>query len=311
MPNEIQHYLTPVVRIIQGDAFVPQTKDKEGNLLVYKTGAKQGQPREKYFIAGAVSKQDPEAENFIGLLWSLAMQTRPNMFDPNTRQCLRNNFSFKYVDGDSTEQDENGKRFCDKEGFPGHYVVFFSNGFPPAVGTQGMAQLITDKERVKRGYYVRVLFEVASNDSDSKPGIILNHRAIEFIGAGEVIHSGPDLKQAFGQQAVGYVPQGMTQAPVDNSGGNPAMPPPPAQQPQGQAAPPANPAPPAGNPAPPAANPAPPAGNPAPPPPAQDYLSPQTNAEIKYKHPNGTLYTEQELLSSGWTQDAIAGLPQA
>ena len=79
---------TGIVRIVAGDLWNPNTKDAEGRPLVVKNGPNAGQPRQEWYIAAAVSKQDPEWPRIQATIYGKAAADFPDMFDASGN-CLR------------------------------------------------------------------------------------------------------------------------------------------------------------------------------------------------------------------------------
>ena len=289
MSSKSSPVLTPVGRIVGGDCFVPQDKDADGNVKTFKTGADAGKPRTDYYIGLAVPKTDPGVMALLQLIHAKAREGFPNLFDA-AGNCAYPQFAFKYKDGDSTVANKKGKRPCDNEGYPGHWVFAFSSTMAPKCYTKGGLASITDPAQLKRGYYVRISGSVVANDSTQNPGVYLNPYQIELRGIGEEISSGPDAATVFAAPA-SALPPGATEAPtVANAFAVPAP-----------VAAPAIPAP-APVVAPATVIPAPDFLKPTPPPPAP------TELKVSY---NGAVYTEAQLKSSGWTDAQIATLPRA
>lgn len=271
--------LTPVGRLVQGSPFEANTTDAAGKPL----RDLQGNPKVNYFLALAIAKNDPGWPAFKQQLDAVAAQAFPNHYQLPT-------FSNKITDGDSTEVDQNGNRPCDKEGFPGHWIVRFSSGFAPEVYTKGGAAIITNPKEIKRGDYVRVYCSTSGNGNAQKPGIYINLNMVEQIGYGEEITSGPSGASVFGGAPAAHVPQGMSATPVAPSTpmaapGAPAAPAP--QVPQ----------------------------TPAPqstvqpahdflntPPPAPAPVAPPVEDKIPYQGQN---YTRAQLVAAGWTDAQI------
>ena len=145
--------LTPVGRIVQGDVFKGHDKDMDGNPLTDK----QGNPRQSFFIALAISKQDPAVQPLLA-----QMQQEANASWPQG-QAQRPDFAFKMLDGDAPANK-------DKEGFAGHYILRFNSSFAPKCYSKGGQEVITDPNAIKRGYYVRVFGQYKSNQSNVSPG---------------------------------------------------------------------------------------------------------------------------------------------
>lgn len=334
MSNKVTELLTPVGRLVQGDCFEAQTTDAEGKPLVVKNGPNAGQPRVDYFMAIAIPKTDPGFNELYAKIHNEARQSFPSLFD-QAGNCISPKFAFKVIDGDSQVPNSRGTKPCDREGFPGHWVLNFSGGYAPKCYTAGGAELITDPNMIKRGYYIRIYGSVKGNGSTQQPGIFLNHSMVELVGYGEEIITGPDGSAVFGGTPAGALPAGASATPVAPStaplaqgpGAAPASP-----QPGGApaAAAPAAPATPAAahtpaQPAPGTVSPAPdflngpggqPAGAPASPAapaaPAADPAAPAAPAEPMYYDANGAgPFKKSDLEAAGYTEAHFANLQQA
>lgn len=283
--NDITYITTPIGgRMVSGDAYTPRTTDSNGQPLIIKNGPNAGQPRQEYSVGIAIPKagsarwQDtPWGQSIM----KVARDSFPSMFDPATGELQPGReFSFKVLDGDSQQYNKNGNRNCDKEGYPGNWVLFFSNGGAPRCVSDNGATVLTDPI-IKRGHYVQVHGSVKGNGSAQSPGVYLNLSIICWDAYGPEITTTLDATQVgFGQ---GALPQTASATPVSTGTGfNPAQPAPahdlvnPATV--GAAVPP-------------------------PPPPA-----PAPVAEESYLV-NGQPYTKSQLLAMpGWTEAHLAGL---
>ena len=206
-------FLTPVGRIVQGDCFKSNTKDAEGKPLVIKNGPNAGQPRVEYFISLAVPKTDSGYNDVYNTIVSEARIEFPTLFDEQGN-CINPSFAFKITDGDSQVPNSKGVKPCDREGFAGHWVFSFSNGFAPTCYTTGGKEIIVDPDMMKRGYYARVYASVKGNGSIQQPGVFLNHNMVELIGHGEEIKSGPDASAIFGGTPAANIPAAASTTPV-------------------------------------------------------------------------------------------------
>lgn len=194
-------FLTPVGRLVQGDPFEAQTKDQQGNPLVIKSGPNAGQPTQRYFIAVAFRKDDPNFPAFYQKLVAQAKADWPQLFDA-AGNCTHPRFSWKLADGDGV--DDNGKSNASKEGFAGHWVVKFGSSFAPRCFHAGHYQpheQIQDPKVIQRGYFVRVAGTLEGNGNQQKPGLYVNLSMVELAGIGPVISSGPDASAIFGGAA--------------------------------------------------------------------------------------------------------------
>jgi hypothetical protein len=296
--------LTPVGRLVAGDVFKANTVDPQGRPLTIKSGPNAGQPRTEYYFAIAIPKTDPTYNTeVLAKLQAAAKAGFPTMFDANG-QCVRPDFAWKVVDGDSNVPNQNNTIPSTKEGYPGHWVLSFKGGFAPKAYTKGGEAVITDPEQLKRGYYIRVYGSVAANGDMQKPGVFLNPNMVELVGYGDEINSGPDGAAVFGGAPVANLPAGASVTPL--AGTPMAMPSQMPAAPTGMHAPVFT-----NTPAAPVANvqPAqdflnPPGGVPAAPQPA---AMPAPAAPKTYTV-QGAQYTAEQLKAGGWTDAQIATL---
>lgn len=208
-----ERFTTPVGRLVQGDAFEPQTKDQQGQPRLVKTGPNIGQPNPQFFLAIAFAKNDPAWPAFEAILQRVARAEWPQFFPQPGGPCVNPNFAFKIVDGDGV--DRHGKPNNTKEGFAGHWVVRLQSSFAPKIfhaGRYSPADQVFDKMQLKRGYYVRANGSVKGNGNLQNPGLFVNVDMIEIAGFGPEIVSGPDASEAFSQPAA--LPPGASAMPV-------------------------------------------------------------------------------------------------
>jgi len=321
--QQVTQILTPVGRLVQGDCFEGQTKDAEGNPLVIKNGPNAGQPRVDYFMAIAIAKTDATYNDLWAIIHNEARTSFPSLFDANGG-CISPKFAFKVTDGDSQVPNTKGTKPCDREGFPGHWVLNFSGGYAPKcyILENGAHKLITDPSMIKRGYYIRIAGSVKGNGSQQQPGIFLNHSMVELVGYGEEIVTGPNADAVFGGAPAAALPAGASATPLAPAAA-PAMPgaaPTPAPMPGATPSPapaapaapaPAAPAPAAPvQPAPDLLQPQPGQGPAAPAAPAPAAPAAPAPAEVKYQTPDGGQWTEAQLLAVNYSAEQIAALPK-
>jgi hypothetical protein len=180
-------------------------------------------------------------------------------------------FAWKVTDGDSQVPNQKGKKPCDREGWPGHWIVHCTTQFHVSCFHVGkydpLEQIQVDKE-IKTGDYARVLVNVKGNGPSQSPGIYVNPTKFELSRAGAVIisESGPSAAEVFGGAPLpGSAPGTASAAHI--------MAPPPTTGP-GIA-------------------------------PAPDFLKPEMSML------DGKTYTAEQLKASGWTDQQIATLPKA
>lgn len=287
-------FLTPVGRIVGGDPFKANSTDATGRPLTIKTGPRAGEPRQEWFVALAIPKSDPGWPELYGKITQAARDGFPHLFDAQGN-CSHPRFAFKVTDGDSQTPNSNGRRPCDREGYPGNWVVNCSTGIQPQCYSQGGAETLTDPASIKRGYYVRLYGSVVGNGAQQQPGVFVNFSMVELVAYGEEIKVGPDAAAVFGGSPAAALPPGASATPVTPAG-------PPIAQPGPTAA----------------APPVPPTPAAAPPPQPQPGVirtgqPAPSNADFlrgpkTYAMPDGNQYTAEQLLAAGWTQAQIESL---
>jgi len=207
MSNHKTDVLLPVGRLVMGSLTEPQTTDADGNPLLIKSGPQTGQPRTNYFFAVAVPKNG--AANWWDTPWGAKILAVGQAAFPN--QCQSPKFAWKIEDGDSTVPNTKGNKPCDREGFPGNFIVRLGSGFAPKTLTANGSAPV-DPATIKLGHYVEVLCNVDGNGSAQQPGIYINHQFVAHSGFGPEIYVGPDpTSVGFGQAAL---PPGATTTPA-------------------------------------------------------------------------------------------------
>lgn len=108
-------------------------------------------------------------------------------------------FSWKVADGDSNIPNRNGNKNCDKEGFPGHWIVFISTIIPFPCYHNGHYQpheCIQNADAIKRGDYVRTYINVKANKPSETPGVYLNPIMVSLDRVGEPMASSAPVHDA-------------------------------------------------------------------------------------------------------------------
>jgi hypothetical protein len=269
-------FTSPVGRLVGGDIFTPSVKNFDGRPLT----TRDGEPRSEYVIQVAFPKSDPDTEKMRTVIYQAAVEGFPSLF-PGGQPVLPT-FSYKWTDGDSAVPNMRGNKPCDREGFPGHWVITFKSSFAPSAYDRNNVEII-DPKAIKRGDYVRVAANCRGNGQANKPGVYVNHSMVRLEGLGEEIRTGPDAATAFAEPP--RLPPEARMAPSGVPGGVPGG------APAGV---------PSGVPAPPAAVPTPAPGfgaapiAPAPPPPAAARQMAQ-----------GCPFTYEALAAQGWSDEQM------
>ena len=122
-------------------------------------------------------------------------------------------FAWKVDDGDDKVPNKKGKINAERTGFPGNWIIWFSQGWAPKlVNADGTVEV--PPEAIVTGYYVQVYVNTAYNNADTgkghTPGIYMNPIAVSLQGVGEKIISDVDTtKVGFG----GALPAGASAVP--------------------------------------------------------------------------------------------------
>jgi len=209
-----KQFLLPPGRVVQGSLYKAQDKDMDGRPRVFPPGhPKAGQAKISYFFAVAIQKRQGETA-WWDTAWGKEVVAIAQASWPQG-QWQHPTFAWKIEDGDSQTPNKRGRKNCNTEGFPGHWIVNISSGYPPKIflPVQGGApQPLVEPDVVKLGYWVEVLVTVRSNETAGNPGVYINHDMVAFRGRDKEIFAGPDPSTVgFGAAAV---PSHVTMAPV-------------------------------------------------------------------------------------------------
>lgn len=201
--------VTPVGRIVWGNPLNGRDKtDQQNNPVI---NPQTGQPVKQWSFGLAISKQE------AGAIFQAMQQEAATVFPNGAPQ----NFAWKFKDGDGL--DDKGIPFANREGYAGCIVLSISTeAFAPRVVRLigGAYQSMT--EGVKTGDYVRVALNIKAHAGKmgvrgSVPGLYINPTAIEFVGYGAEIVSGPDASTLFGGVPVA-LPPGASATPLAPAG---------------------------------------------------------------------------------------------
>lgn len=280
-------FTAPIGRLVQGDAFRPSEKDQSGALRTVKTGPNAGQPNPQFFIAVAYPKTPGAATidaeiatgspvgQHLAAIKAEAARAFPHLFVNGV--CSHPQFSFKVRDGDGVDQA--GKKWSDREGYAGHWVVSYTRGASigaPGVYREASPGTFVETRECKAGWFIQVNGNVTGNNNAQRPGVYVNLGMICVRAEGpEIIQTGgPSAAEAFG-------------------GAGAALPP--------GAAPLSAPAPVLPTPAAPAA----PAPAPVAPPPAPAAPPPAPAAPVRTMLPAANGVTYEAYIAAGWTDEQL------
>lgn len=186
-------FFTPVVgRFVNGSITEKRTKDSEGRDI----------PADKQRYEFGVAFEKTAIWPMLTEQWYPFLATALAR-DQNALNRMANwfstmqGFSMKVSDGDAANA-----RGAVNEHTKGCFVIYFSSVYPPkAVGPDPMFTEI-DPAMIKRGFYVQVAGNIASNDQPGdRAGIYANANVMRLIAEGDEIRGGVDAAAAFGGAA--------------------------------------------------------------------------------------------------------------
>jgi hypothetical protein len=210
--------LFPLGRLVAGSISAARTTDAEGKPRVYTEGPNVGKPRISYDFGLAIPKTAGHT-HWAQTEWGRKIWDEGAQKHPNT--CQSPTFSWKITDGDSVVPNSTGRKPIDQEGYAGNWVLWFSSGHPvKCVCNSGTTAM--DPAQVKLGHWVEVFGNVAGN-TGRKPGVYLNHSALNWVAYGEEITKGPD-PTAMGFGATTALPAGASATPLASGFKPPAVP---------------------------------------------------------------------------------------
>ena len=181
--------LTPVGRLVAGSLYEGQTTDAEGKPRTIRTGVNAGQQRTDFYFALAIEKGTESHWNQTE--WGAKIWKAGHAGFPGGQANLPL-FAWKVQDGDSTVPNRAGRRNCDKEGYPRHWVLNFSTGFAPQTVTDNGKKQLLEPDFINLGDYIQVFGNVSANGATQQPGVFLNHQVVNFVGYGDRIVHGVD-----------------------------------------------------------------------------------------------------------------------
>lgn len=255
----------------------------KGHPMIYTVSKdkKTGKPKTKadgitlaaatMFICIAVPKGGEQHWNeteWGKLIWAEGQSGYPQ------GQWQLTDFSWKVIDGDSTEMNSNMTKPCDQEGYPGNWIVTGQTTLAVKCYIHpkyNPMDVVTDPAEIKTGDYCWVLIHVVPNNLNGpveSPGVYLNPYGFSMMRKGEEIVTGANPAAIFANASAPSLPVGIPPAPVA-----PPVTPPDAPNMNFLNPPPAP---------------------PPPPPPEPSYLV------------QGQVYTKSQLLGFKWTEEQIA-----
>lgn len=208
-----QNFTLPPGRYVQGNPYKLMPRTDQNNAPVI---GKDGKQVHSCYIAVAIPKTVAPGnwwwhEAWGGPIFQLGAAEMPQNYQ-------HKDFAWKIEDGDSTEPNKKGKRNCDREGFPGNWIVKAQSSLLPQFCTlldpskPGKPVALLQEGAIQAGSYVQLNVGCAGNKRTDSPGIYVNPNIVCLIGYGPVISFGIDPDDAgFGGYAA---PAGASATPV-------------------------------------------------------------------------------------------------
>jgi len=273
--------LFPEGRIVGGHPMKknPVTKTNEAGVVVPVMQADGVTPATESYVGFAILKgqeTDWKQTPWGQLIVSAAQAGWPKgEFNAAT-------FAWKVIDGDSQIPNKKGKKPCEREGYPGHWIINGSTRLNVKcfhVGQYDPMQQIQDVNEINPGDYGRLVVQAKANNPSKSPGVYLNPTLFELTRKGPYIDlsGGPSAAEMFGGSQSAANQQTLPQTPVA-----------------------------------PGINQIPPVQTPVAPAPAPDFLTPPTPTAPAPSTPapsynvNGTVCTKEQLIAAGWTEEQMA-----
>lgn len=197
--------LFPVGRMIGGSMYKPnQKKDSFGKPVIDTSG----RPVSSFSFGVAIPKTQPQWQLET---WGAQIRTVGQVAYPGI--CDTPSFAWKIIDGDSAVPNKKNRKPCDQEGYPGNWVLWFSQSWAPKLVNANGSQELTEPNAVIPGYYIQVFGNVKSNAPSPTPGVYLNPLAVALSGFGAPIET-----SSVDTTAVGFgtapAPAGMSATPI-------------------------------------------------------------------------------------------------
>lgn len=218
--NKTYQGWTPTARLVGGDPFTVSPKTFEGKPVLVQSGPNKGKQKEEASFAIAVEKGNPQWEVFYQQYLAFAMQEYPQFFQNG--QLVNQNLNLKIQDGDGFSSK--GKKLSDKEGYAGHWILRFANGFAPDLIDMKNNKVIDENHSyAKPGDWVSVFFQIRNNKLETSPGFYVGCKFVKHMGWDKRIEFGVSLDEALSQagELPEYTPAGMSSTPV--AGSNPPL----------------------------------------------------------------------------------------
>lgn len=198
MAKTYTQIVTPVGRIVGGSFDTPRLKDGDNKDMAYKDGTLAAE----FSVLLAIPKAGEQHWNqtaWGAQIWAIGDAGYPGGY------VSRADFSWKIQDGDSAIPNKKGKRNCDREGYPGHWIIAASRRSardrlaPPQyvdIRENPSRPAAIPADAIKHGYYAQLCVQVADNAPSQTPGVYVNLEIIALAAYGQPIILGTEIDAA-------------------------------------------------------------------------------------------------------------------
>lgn len=198
--------LFPVGRMVGGSVHTPYAEtDNRGNPKL----GKDGQARKSFNFGVAIPKGQEQHWNqtpWGNAVWNIGASAFP-------REHGLPVFAWKIKDGDSTVPNRRGNIPAQMEGYAGHWVIWFKQGWAPKLVTDKGTTTLLEPESIVPGYYVEVFAEVTGNSGET-PGVYMNPIAVNRVAFGERIITAQEVDTTSVGFGTSPLPAGASATPV-------------------------------------------------------------------------------------------------
>jgi hypothetical protein len=152
-------------------------KNDDGSLII---DPKTGKPASDFTIGIAIPKageQHWSQTAWGSVIWNVGVAAYP-------AQSQTPSFSWKIIDGDSQVPNKKNRKPCDQTGYPGHWVLWLTNGWAPTLCDTNRQPV--GPGAIMPGDWVQVYTSVVANTprpgKSHTPGVYLNLTVVAWVG---------------------------------------------------------------------------------------------------------------------------------
>lgn len=200
----------PVGRMVGGSLYkLFQRKNDDGSLKFKADGV----TKDEQMSFGVAYAKDPQFPHWSQTPWGQQIMAVGAAGYPE--QYQHPDFAWKVTDGDAKfSKKAGGKAPCSQEGYPGHWVIWFSQAWAPKIGNADGSKELTQTDAVVPGYFIQVLADVKDNKPSKSPGVYMNPKGVALSAYGQKIVSSGDVDLKSAGFGGGPLPAGASAVPI-------------------------------------------------------------------------------------------------